>query len=218
MIIINVAAWKTVRRDWELELGKANEQEREAEPKLKGFDPKNGNLDVLNEYTEDLGDEYWSTWVKEPYGAGAAKSWILSEKLKEEAERLGMKEKLKLDDIIKTIEKGATLGIEGEGRWPSNGPNNNSALEFGQRLADSLQSAIKAEIMWGPLSKEEMPWTDFKVSPMTVCLKPNGAAMIIMNLSWPHEGVLGDGKAISVNAGMSEWESFEDTKMTSDTR
>ena len=72
--------------------------------------------------------------------------------------------------------------------------------------------------MWGPLSKEEMPWTDFKVSPMTVRLKPNGAAMIIMNLSWPHEGVLGDGKAISVNAGMSEWESFEDTKMTSDSR
>ena len=76
MIILNVAAWKTVRRDWELELGKANEQEREAEPKLKGFDPKNGNLDILNNYTEDLGDDYWSKWVKKPYGPGAAKSWI----------------------------------------------------------------------------------------------------------------------------------------------
>ena len=53
---------------------------------------------------------------------------------------------------------------------------------------------------------------------MTVHRKPNGAARIIMNLSWPHERALGNGKAISVNAGMSEWESFEDTKMTSDTR
>ena len=30
----------------------------------------------------------------------------LPEKLKEEAERLGMKEKLKLDEIVKTLEKG----------------------------------------------------------------------------------------------------------------
>ena len=92
------------------------------------------------------------------------------------------------------------MGIEGEGRWPSHGPNNPSSLEFGQRFADSLQTAIKANIMWGPLPEEEMPWTQFKVSPMTVRLKPNGAANIIMDLSWPHEGALGDGKAISVNA------------------
>ena len=101
---------------------------------------------------------------------------------------------------------------------PSNGPNNESALEFGQRLADSLQSAIKADIMWGPLTEEEMPWPQYKVSPMTVRFRPNGAARIIMNLSWPHEGKLGDGKTISVNAGMSDWESFEDTKMTSDSQ
>ena len=69
MIILNVTAWKTVRRDWELELGKANEQEREVEPKLKGFGPKNGNLDILNEVTEDLWDKYWSKWVKKPYEA-----------------------------------------------------------------------------------------------------------------------------------------------------
>ena len=68
--------------------------------------------------------------------------------------------------------------------------------------------------MWGTLTEKEMPWTQFKVSPMTVRLKPNGAARIIMDLSWPHERALGDGKAISVNAGMSDWESFEDTKMT----
>ena len=135
-----------------------------------------------------------------------------------EAERLEMKEKLKLEEIIKTLENGADLGIEGDGRWPSHGPNNSSALEFGQRLADSLQSAIKADIMWGPLTEEEMPWTQFKVSPMTIRLKPNGAARIIMDLSWPHDGELGEGKAISVNAGMSEWESFEDTRMTSDTK
>ena len=119
----------------------------------------------MEEYTEDLG----SKWVKKPYKAEAARSWISLEKLKMEAER----------------------GIEGEGRWPSHGPNNSSALEICQRLADSLQSAIKADIMWGPLTEEEMPWTQFKVSPMRIRIKPNGAAKIIMDLSWPHDGELG---------------------------
>ena len=39
-----------------------------------------------------------------------------------------------------------------------------------------------------------------------------------MNLSWPHKGALGDGKPISVNAGMSDWESFEETRTTSDAK
>ena len=66
---------------------------------------------------------------------------------------------------MKTLESGANLRIEGEGRWPSHGHNNPSALEYCQRLADGLQSAIKADIMWGPLTEEEMPWSEFKVSP-----------------------------------------------------
>ena len=193
-------------------------QALEEEPKLKQFDPKNENLPILKEYSEDLGEEYWASWVKKPYEPETARSWIEPDRLKEEAERLGMTEKLKLAEINRTLKEGANLGIEGEGRWASHGPNNPSALQFGARLADSLQSAIKAGIMWGPLTLEEMPWKAFKVSPLTVRLKPNGAARIIMNLSWPHEGKLGDGKPISVNAGMAEWECFEETKMTSDYR
>ena len=156
--------------------------------------------------------------MKTPYEPENNKSWIKPEELRKEAERIGMKEKLKLDEIVKTLEEGANLGVKGEGRWSSRGRNNPSTLEFGARLADSLQSAIKDGFMWGPLTEEEMPWEAFKVSPMTVRLKPNGAARIIVNLSWPHEGRLGDGRPISVNEGMAEWEAFEDTKMTSDYR
>ena len=76
-----------------------------------------------------------------------------------------MTEKLKLDEITRTLIAGADLGIEGEGRWASHGPNNHSALEYGARLADSLQSAIKAGIMWGPLTLEEMPWELSRSAP-----------------------------------------------------
>ena len=206
----------TVKKKWEIALEQANLQVLEEAPKLKLFEPKNLNLPILSEYSDNMGEKYWESWVKMPYAPETAKSWIDPTKLREEAERLGMTEKLKLDEITRTLIAGADLGIEGEGRWASHGPNNPSALEFGARLADSLQSAIKAGIMWGPLTLEEMPWEAFKVSPMTVRLKPNGAARIIMNLSWPHEGKLGDGIPISVNEGMADWVSFEETRMTSD--
>ena len=81
------------------------------------------------------------------------------------------------------------------------------------RLAYSMQSAIKVGIMWGPFSEEEMHWAEYKVSPLTVGLKPNGSARIIMNLSWPLDAKLGDGTVVSVNEGMSQWEAFEDCRM-----
>ena len=50
-----------------------------------------------------MGEEYWDQWVKTPYEPETAKSWIKPEKLREEAERLGMTEKLKLAEITRTL-------------------------------------------------------------------------------------------------------------------
>ena len=213
-----IAAWKAKRERWEEMIEFVSTRVKEEADEPKEFNPKNKNIPVLETYSDELGDEYWSKWEKMQYEPENNKSWIKPEELKKEAERLGMTEKLKLEEIVKTLEAGANLEVKGEGRWSSRGRNNPSTLEYGARLADSLQSAIKDGFMWGPLTEEEMPWEAFKVSPMTVRLKPNGAARIIVNLSWPHEGRLGEGKPISVNKGMEEWEEFEATKMTSDYR
>ena len=62
---------KAERIGWEFELERANEAEREVDPNLKSFEPKNENLDILSEYTE----------------SEAARSWISPEKLRGEAER-----------------------------------------------------------------------------------------------------------------------------------
>ena len=69
--------------------------------------------------------------------------------------------------------------------------------------------------MYGPLKREELPWEP-KVSPMTVRLKPNGNARIIMDLSAPHGPRLGDGEACSPNIGMGEYEEFEPVTMAGD--
>ena len=123
---------------------KASQQDKEAEPKLKVFQANNKNRVILDEYSDNLGEEYWKSWEKSEYCPHHSKSWISPEKLRLEADRLGMKEELKLEEIIQTLENGADLGIIGEGRWPSHGPNSPSAYEFVARLADSMQSANKS--------------------------------------------------------------------------
>jgi hypothetical protein len=108
-LTLRFIAWKTVKTKWELALEQANRKALEEVPKLKSFDPKNTNLPILETFTEDIGEDYWTSWVKKPYKAEAAQSWIIPEKLKEEADRLGMKQKLKLEEITKTLEGGANL-------------------------------------------------------------------------------------------------------------
>ena len=83
---------------------------------------------------------------------------------------------------------------------------------YGSRVADALQTGIKEGIIYGPMKKEDLPW-DPKVSPMTVQLKPNGSARIIMDLSAPHGPTLGEGEACSPNMGMENFEEFEEVVM-----
>ena len=60
----NVAAWMKERVLWDQKLDRANQQDKEVEPKLKVFQPINSNLKILDGYTESLGDGYWNSWVK----------------------------------------------------------------------------------------------------------------------------------------------------------
>ena len=129
-------------------------------------------------------------------------------KVEEIAKRLEIPEKVKVSEIACMLENGANLGNEGEGRWPSEGPNNDSVYEFGARVADSIQTALKEGIIYGPLTREELPWSEFKCSPMSVRLKANGRA-IIMDFSYPHGGKLGKGMVCSPNTGMENYLEFE---------
>ena len=61
-----------------------------------------------------------------------------------------------------------------------------------------------------------MPWEQFKCSPMTGRLKPNGRARIIMNLLYPNNETLGRGRVCSPNMGMKNYEEFEPFKIVGD--
>ena len=105
--------------------------------------------------------------------------------------------------MVKRLKKGADIGCKGAGRLPTSKPNSASAIEYGDRLADSLQDWIKSKLAFGPLLQEEMPWQDYTVNPLLVKLKPDGKARICINMSAPHSKP-GDPEDIpkSVNEGI----------------
>ena len=129
--------WKEVLRRWNKKLENAIRRDPEVEPPLKQFTPKNKNLEVLEENTKVLGKDYWDQCDKHDYVV-APGSIIDHEKLVEIAERLELKEQAKVEEIAGMLEHGADLGIEGEGRWASEGENNPTVYEFGARVADLL--------------------------------------------------------------------------------
>ena len=99
--------------------------------------------------------------------------------------------------------KGASIGCEGLARLPTSYGNSESSLEYGVRVADSLQSWIKEGLCFGPLLQSEMPWDDYTVNPITVKLKPNGKARICINMSAPYKRESDpEGTPMSVNSGI----------------
>ena len=204
-------AWKESLRKWEKKLNKAARMNMEKEPALKTFVPANKNLPLLKEYAQTLKDEYWEKWETNPYREEKG-SFIKHQEVRKVAEEMNFREKEKVEMVATMLENGASLGVEGEGRWSSWEPNNPSVYEYGSRVADALQTGIREGIIYGPMKKEDLPW-DPKVSPMTVRLKPNGSARIIMDLSAPHGPTLGEGEACSPNMGMENYEEFEEVVM-----
>ena len=75
----------------------------------------------------------------------------------EAAARLGISEKAKMAETFTMLKEGASIGVSGEGRWASTGPNSGSVYDFGSRVADSLQTAVKDGIMYGPLLRSQIP-------------------------------------------------------------
>ena len=129
------------KRQWEKKIEKVSRF-------LKTFTPKNSNLDVLESYGKVLDDSYWDKWEGNSYKQETG-SFISHMKLAEAAARLGIMEKAKVAETCKMLKEGA-----------STGPNSSTVYNFGSRVADSLQTAVKDGIMYGPLLKSQIPWTE----------------------------------------------------------
>ena len=90
-----------------------------------------------------------------------------------------------------------------------------SVADHGWEIQDEIQIWINMGICVGPLTKKELSFEDFSVSPLTTRLKPNGRVRLILDLSYPHtRGIeLGMCIPLSINKGINT-ELFK-TEMTS---
>ena len=127
-------------------MNKAMRMHSEEEPALKTFKPVNLNIPQLGKYGADLGDAYWDQWVCNPYREEKG-SFINHDELRLVAEEMDHPEKEKVEEIAVMLEHGANIGVEGEGRWPSVGKNNESVYSYGDRVADSLQTGVRDGIL-----------------------------------------------------------------------
>ena len=106
----------------------------------KTFTQTHRNLPILKSYKHTLGEDYWRLCTKRTYAElTPASSWISPSKLEETARELNYKDfNGRLRKALKDL-RGADIGCEGNGRMPTKHPNSESALEYGDRVADSLQ-------------------------------------------------------------------------------
>ena len=182
---------------------KASKLSRPGKVKQKEFKPKN-NLPRLENYSVDPPQSYWDKWNKLTFSEANYSSWLDPKEFVKVAEETGYNNMKHVEFVSNYLTEGAKIGCEGEGRWPTSGRNDPSVSSHGWEIADEIQTWINMGICVGPLTREELPFDDFSVSPLTTRMKPNGRVRLILDLSFPHtKGVkLGMGIPLSVNSGI----------------
>ena len=153
----------------------------------KIFTRSNTHIPKLANYNGTLPDKYWQTWEKKTYHElMPSKSWIDPNKLLGLAQEISYKDREgRLKRALERLRKGAEIGCKGPSRLPTSYPNSTSTMEYGVRVADSLQSWIKEGLCFGPLERKDMPWDDFTTNSITVKVEPNGKTRIGSNIREP---------------------------------
>ena len=152
-------------------------------PEPKKFTPKCPGLEVLESYEGTFPPSFWDRFPKYRPVSWDPKSWISGQGLLDRAREArvdNLTDALRAADIL---DNGANTGVEGAGRLPTAGRNQKSAYEHGGLLSDALGAWVQQGLMAGPYTREELPWNNVKISPMSIQLKPNGGESVIENLT-----------------------------------
>ena len=166
--------------------------------------PKHPYLEQLSDYSVPPPESFWDNWPKNVIPNLADRSsWISAPALLELATELDYHRPLLVQWACSQLEVGADIGARNNGRMAFIGENYSTAVEHGKLLADGLADWLSKGLALGPYSEDNIPFTDYRVSPMSVVPKPNGAGRICVDLSAPHIADVADaiakGLVISVN-------------------
>lgn len=182
---------------------KAEAEPRPMNPILPPYPYKYPRIRPRSDYKGNFEEEYWQCWDKNPYDH-SVNSWISWTNLENEARMAGYNDIKKLNRTRSILLEGASLGCEGTGRMITVGRNSNTVYQEGRKFADTLNNWVRTKIVYGPFTKNEMPFKEYKVSPMGVAPKPHGKIRIVMDLSYPHDIPADSPKPNSVNKGINK--------------
>ena len=187
------------------------------EVRIAEFKKVNVNIPSRTSYKGSYGKKFWAKFTKCEVSK-RPESWISSSKLRELADEILYEDRREVEKAAKILEDGADLGCKGSARLPTRQRNAESCYEFGERVLDSLEDWLQQGIAAGPLTKKEVKHhlgPDYTVNPISVRLKPNGKARIIVNMSAPHvkdkkKLDLASGIPSSVNSGIDkeDWPAY----------
>ena len=157
---------------------------------LKSFTKKFPTIPTRADYSGQFEEEFWDNFTKRDIKLNP-ESWIDPNKVEEVAREVGYDDWENILAIKKTLTEGADLGCrDPTARQGTTGRNSKSVNQYGARLVDSLQQWLTDDLACGPLTREEVEehWklSDISVNPMSIRLKPNGKARIIVDMSHPH--------------------------------
>jgi hypothetical protein len=173
---------------------------------LKTFTPKFPEIPKLVAYKGVLPDSFWAKWTKKTYeNLTPVASWINPGKMLCLGAKLGWPSGD--ERLVRSVGRlrGADTGCRGPARLPTKQSNSDTAFVYGDRVCDTLQGWIKDGLCFGPVKPEEMPWTDYTINPITVKLKPTGAARVCINMSAPYKRSSDKlGQPASVNSGIDK--------------
>ena len=182
---------------------KAGAESRPEVPIIPPYPFKYPELGFRSDYRGSFDADYWSRWAFNPY-EHTVNSWISWDKLEMEAIAVGYNDLTKLSRTRSILLEGASLACEGTGRLITEGRNSNSVYLEGMKFADTLNDWVSKKIVYGPFSKDEMPFEQYKISPMGVAPKPHGKIRIVMDLSYPHDIPKESPEPNSVNKGIDK--------------
>ena len=177
--------------------------------KKVNFRKSNCHIPTLSSYKGKFPQSYWDNFTKRDLRT-KPESWISTEKLQEVARRVNHKNKKELEVAENILTHGADLACVGSARLGTKMRNAPSCFEYGERVMDSMEDWLQQDLAAGPLTKEELlchfKWEEVTINPISVRLKPNGKARIIVDMSSPHlkEVDLTSQIPSSVNSGISK--------------
>jgi len=177
---------------WREEFRIAAECTEVQEIKRKVFKPKFPELPVLPNYKNKAPAAFWDKFPRNhtcPAVPGISKVAI-----EQIVGTVGCSDNDRLNRVVKRIQEGADIGCKGKYRESSQSTNAASTYENGREVSDAVASWVQKKVVYGPVSKEEVP-KDAKISGMMVRVKPDSSVRIILNLSAP--------KGASVNEGIN---------------